>query len=131
MGGVAEEEDGEEFLVFGEFAEELERLGAGEKLIGFANFVFRVGEFVGEDFGGLQGAEIGAGKKEVGSGADLGYAFGYLAGFFDSFLREETIGVGRTVGIFAVDGYAVADDVELHAVCSWEEFTRGMFFVDE
>jgi hypothetical protein len=34
-------------------------------------------------------------------------------------LREETIGVGGTVGIFAVDGDAVADDVELHEGGSW------------
>ena len=45
------------------------------------------GEFGGEEFGGLVGAEIGAGEEEIGRGADFGYAFGYLAGFFDSFLR--------------------------------------------
>ena len=131
MRGVAEEEDGGEFLVFGEFAEELERFGSGEKLIGFADFVFRVGEFVGEDFGGLGGAEIGAGEEEVGRGANFRDSFRHLAGFFDSFLREETIGVGGTVGIFAIDGDAVADDVKLHSVGSWEEFTRGMFLLDD
>src|SRR6266436_1746755 len=115
MRGVAEEEDGGEFLVFGEFAEELERFGSGEKLIGFADFVFGVGEFVGEDFGGLVGAEVGAGDEEIGGGADFGDAFGNLAGFFDSLLREEAIGVGGTVGVFAIDGDAVTDDVELHA----------------
>jgi hypothetical protein len=112
---VAEEEDGGEFFVFGEFAEELEGFGAGEELIGFADFVFGVGEFVGEDFGGLVGAEIRAGDEEIGGGADFGNAFGDLADSFDSFLGEEAIGVGGTVGVFAIDGYAVADDVELHA----------------
>src|SRR5580765_2175016 len=116
MGGVAEKEDGGEFFVFGKFAEELEGFGAGEKLIGFANFIFGVGEFVGKDFGGLEGAEVGAGDEEVGNGADFGDAFGDLAGFFDAFLGEEAIGVGGTVGVFAIDGDAVADDVELHAV---------------
>ena len=119
VGRVAEEENGGEFLVFGEFAEELEGLGAGEELIGFADFIFGVAEFAGEDFGGLKSAEIWAGEEEVGRGADFGYAFGYLAGFFGSFWGEETIGVGGTVGIFAINGYAVADDVELHAVGSW------------
>jgi hypothetical protein len=52
---------------------------------------------------------------EIGGGADFGDAFGNLAGFFDSLLREEAIGVGGTVGVFAIDGDAVADDVELHA----------------
>src|SRR5580692_2857236 len=119
MRGVAKDEDGGEVLVFGEFAEKLERLCAGEKLIGFADFVFGVAEFAGKDFGGLVGAEIGAGNQEVGRGSDFGDAFGYLAGLFDSLLREETIGVGGTVGIFAVDGDAVADDVELHEGGSW------------
>jgi hypothetical protein len=122
--GVAEEEDGREFLVLGEFAEELERFGTGEELVSFADFIFGVGEFVGEDFGGLRGAEIGAGEEEVGRGADFAYAFGHLAGFLDSLLREETIGVGGTVGVFAINGDAVADDIELHAVGSCEEFTR-------
>ena len=67
----------------------------------------------------MKGAEIGTGKKEVGRGTDFGDAFGDLAGFLDALLGEETIGVGGTVGVFAVDGDAVADDVELHAVCSW------------
>ena len=40
MRGMAEEEDGGEFFVFGEFAEELEGFGAGEELIGFADFIF-------------------------------------------------------------------------------------------
>jgi len=124
--GVAEEEDGGEILVFGEFAKELEGLGAGEKLIGFADFVFGIAEFGGENFGSLIGAEIGTGEEEIRGGADFGYAFGDLAGFFDSLLREEAIGVGGAFGIFAIDGNTVADDVELHAVCSWEEFTRGM-----
>jgi hypothetical protein len=131
MRGVAEEEDDAEVFVFGEFAEKLERFGAGEKLIGFADFVFGVAEFVGEDFGGLMGAEIRAGEEEIGSGPEFSNAFGDLAGFFDALLGEEAIGVGGTFGIFAIDGDAVADDVELHAGGSWEEFTRGMFFVDE
>lgn len=84
-------------------------------MIGFADFVFGVGEFVGKDFSGLKGAEVGAGEEEVGRGADFGNAFGDLAGFFDSFLGEKAIGVGGTVGVFAIDGDAVADDVELHA----------------
>src|SRR6267142_5233652 len=113
---VAEEEDGGEFFVFGKFAEELQGFGAGEELIGFADFVFGVGEFVGEDFRGLKGAEVGAGDEEVGDGADFGDAFGDLAGFLDAFLGEEAIGVGGTVGVLAIDGNAVADDVELHAV---------------
>jgi hypothetical protein len=58
---VAEEEHDREVFVFGEFAEELEGFGAGEELIGFANFVFGVAEFAGEDFGGLEGAEIWTG----------------------------------------------------------------------
>ena len=115
MRGMAEEEDGGELFVFGEFTEELEGFGAGEELIGFADFVFGVAEFVGEDFGGLVGAEIGTGEEQVGRGADFGHAFGYLAGFFDSFLGEEAIGVRGTVGVFAIDGDAMADDVELHA----------------
>lgn len=113
--GVAEEEDGGEIFVFGEFAEKLERFGAGEKLFGFTDFVFGVSELVGEDFGGLEGAEVRAGDEKVGGGADFGNAFGDLAGFFDSFLGEEAIGVGGTVGVFAIDGDAVADDVKLHA----------------
>jgi len=128
---VAEEEDGGEVFVLGEFAEELEGFGAWEQLIGFTDFVFGVAEFVGKDLCGLVGAEIGAGKEKVGSGADFGDAFGYLAGFFDSFLGEKTIGVGGTAGVFAIDGDAVADDVELHAVGSSEEFTRGMFRLDD
>ena len=115
---MAEEEDGGEVFVFGEFAEKLEGFGAGEELIGLADFIFGVGEFVGEDFGGLVGTEIGARDEEIGSGADFGDAFCDLAGSFDSFLGEEAIGVGRTFGIFAVDGDAVADDVELHARCT-------------
>ena len=128
---MAEEEDGGEFLVFGEFAEELEGLGAGEKLLCFADFILGVAEFVGKDFGGLVGAEIGTGEEEVGSGADFRYAFGYLAGFFRSLWGEEAIRIGGTVWIFAIYGYAVADDVELHAVGSSEEFTRGMFLLDD
>jgi hypothetical protein len=112
---VAEEEDGGEVFVFCEFTEELEGFGAGEELIGFADFVFGVAEFIGEDFGGLVSAEIGTGDEEIGSGADFGDAFGDLAGFFDAFLGEEAIGVGGTFGIFAIDGDAVADYVELHA----------------
>jgi len=131
MGGVAEEENGGEFLVFGEFAEELERLGAGEQQVGFADFGFGIFELGGKDFGGLKSAEIRTRKQEVGSDADFGDTFGYLAGFLDALLSEETIGVGGTVGIFAVDGDAVADDVELHAVCSLKQFTRGMFMVGE
>src|SRR5579859_330365 len=131
MRGVAEEEDDGEFLVFGEFAEELERFGAGEELVGFADLVFGVGEFVGEDFRGLKGAEIGAGEQKIRRGSDFGDTFGDLAGLFDSLLREKAIRVGRTVGVFAIDGNAVADDVELHGVGSSEEFTRGMFRLDD
>src|ERR1700731_2494836 len=98
VGRVAEEENGGEFLVFGEFAEELKRFGPGKQQFGFADFGFGILELGGEDFGGLEGAEIGAGKEEVGRDADHGYAFGYLAGFLDALLREETIGVGGTVG---------------------------------
>jgi hypothetical protein len=64
----------------------------------------------------LVGAEIRAGNEEIGCGTDFGDAFGYQAGFFDAFLSEEAIGVGGTLGIFAIYGDAMADDVKLHAL---------------
>ena len=38
--GVAKDEDGGELLIFGEFAEELERLCSRKKKLGFLDLVF-------------------------------------------------------------------------------------------
>jgi len=111
---MAKDKDGGCLLVFGKFAKELKGFRAGKKQLGFLDFVFGVFESRGKDFSGLKSTEVGTGEHEIRDGADLSSAFGNLFGLLDAFGSEEAFGIGRALGIFAIDGDAVAHDVQLH-----------------
>jgi len=114
VGRVTEEKHSRQLFFARELAKELERLGAGKKEIGASNLVSGVFEFGGEDLGGLESTQVGAGEEQVRGNADFGDAFGDQVGFLHAFLGEEALGIGGTLGVFPVDGDAVANDVELH-----------------
>ena len=59
-------------------------------------------------------ADVWAGDQDVGGDAEGNDSFGGLFGFVDTFFGQVALGVGRTFGVFAVDGDAVADDVKIH-----------------
>src|SRR5215467_67806 len=111
---MAKHKDGGGLLVFGKFAEELKGFCAGKKQLGFLDFVFGVFESRGKDFSGLKRTEVGTAEHEIWNGADLSNAFGHLFGLLDAFRSEEAFGIGRALGIFAIDGHAVAHYVQLH-----------------
>ena len=116
MRGVAEDEDDRTVLVTGKFAEELQGLRTRKEEIGFANFFLRIFEGFGEEFGGLQSADVGAGKHQIGDGGDFSDTFCDLFCFLDALFGQEALGVGWTLGIFPVDGDTVSDDIELHGI---------------
>lgn len=114
MGRVTEAEDGGGVFFFRDFFEEMARLGAGEERIGAADFLFGVVEGGSEQFGGLHCADVGAADEQIGLDLESGDALGDLFGFVDAFFGEIALGIGGRFRIFAVDGDAVADDVQLH-----------------
>lgn len=114
MRSVAKDENGGCLLVFREFAEELEGFRAGKEKLGFLDFAFGVFEGGCKNFSRLKGAQVGAGEQEVGDGADFSDAFCGLFGLVHPLGGEQTLGVRWALGVFAVDGDAVAHDVQLH-----------------
>jgi hypothetical protein len=94
-------------------------IGIARGFQGFTCADFFRGETEGlaKDFGRLRGAHVGAGDENIGIDAQFLETERGGAGFLDAFGSERTFGFGRSFGIGAVNGYAVADEIENHGLC--------------
>ncbi len=87
---------------------------AGKQALGVAYFLLRIIEGAGENGGRLRGAHVRAADHQVRVHAERRDTLGHLLGSLDAFLGQIALGLRRALGVFAVDGDAVTDDVELH-----------------
>src|SRR3979411_1206626 len=98
-------------LVLGEFAKEKRGIPAGEKQFVLANFALRIRKDIGKNLRGLHGAQIRAGKKKIRRNSKGGKSFGHGFGLLDAIFGEVAIRVSRALGIFAIDGDTVTNDI--------------------
>src|SRR5271157_2465759 len=112
---VAKYEHRGSLLFSGKFTKELHGVRSRKQQIRFAYFLFVMLEGAGEDLRGLHCADIGAGEHQIRDRANLRDTLSHLLGFFHAFVGQKALRVSGALGILAVDGDAVANDVQLHA----------------
>src|SRR5579862_9014995 len=120
MRGVAEA-DGAVFAAGAaqQFAKESAGVRAGQQEIALLDFGSGEFQFVGKDFRGLHGAHVGTREKNRRRYTQGGKSFGHFASFLESLRSEIALGIGRRLGILAIDGDSVSDDVTLHCARSF------------
>ena len=97
-----------------QFAQQIGRSAGALQGVRADDFLGRIADRFAKNFGGLHGSQPRAGQHSVRLHVQSAQAERRGVRALHSFGSERALGVGRAIGIFAVHGDAMADQIKMH-----------------
>src|SRR5262249_56468621 len=112
MRGVAKKKNGGSLFLARQVAKEKRWLRSWQKQIPPPDFLPGIFERDCENLCRLRSTNIRTSQKKVGGCAERGHTSRHRLRFLHSLFRQIPFGIGRTLGILAIDGNTVPHDVK-------------------